>query len=407
MTTDINSFDSIVVGAGFAGAVAARELAERAGEKVLVLESRDHIGGNCYDEPDKYGILVHVYGPHIFHTNSERAYKYLSRFTEWIDYSHEVVAKVGDEEIPVPFNLNTLRQVFPEDADELEALLIETFGEGARVPILKLREAEDERLRKIADYVYRNIFLKYTMKQWGKKPEEIDPSVSGRVPVVISHDNRYFQDKWQGMPKEGFTRLFERLLDHEGITVKTGVDAGSFIKIEGDRIMVHDDAPSDEGSTSKRMTSETRDYREFTGKVIYTGLLDELFDCRYGRLPYRSLRFEVECRDEDRFQSHGVVNYTVSEDFTRISEFKYLTGQLDLHGTTIMREYPFAYSGAEGEVPYYAINNPENDALYARYKELADQVGLIPLGRLAEYKYYNIDAIVDHALEVMDGLIDN
>ncbi len=380
MTTDVNSYDSIVVGAGFAGAVAARELAERGGEKVLVLESRDHIGGNCYDEPDKYGILVHVYGPHIFHTNSERAYKYLSRFTEWIDYSHEVVAKVGDEEIPVPFNLNTLRQVFPEDADELEALLIETFGEGARVPILKLREAEDERLQKIADYVYRNIFLKYTMKQWGKKPEEIDPSVSGRVPVVISHDNRYFQDKWQGMPKEGFTKLFERLLDHEGITVMTGVDAGSFIKIE--------------------------DERKFTGKVIYTGLLDELFDCRFGRLPYRSLRFEVECRDEDRFQSHGVVNYTVSEDFTRISEFKHMTGQLDLHGTTIMREYPFAYSGAEGEVPYYAINNPENDALYARYKELADQVGLIPLGRLAEYKYYNIDAIVDHALEVMDGLIE-
>ncbi len=382
MTKDINSFDSIVVGAGFAGAVAARELAERGSEKVLVLESRDHIGGNCYDEPDKYGILVHVYGPHIFHTNSERAYKYLSRFTEWIDYSHEVVAKVGDEEIPVPFNLNTLRQVFPEDADELEALLIETFGEGARVPILKLREAEDERLQKIADYVYRNIFLKYTMKQWGKKPEEIDPSVSGRVPVVISHDNRYFQDKWQGMPKEGFTKLFERLLDHEGITVKTGVDAGSFIN------------------------TKPGDYQAFTGKVIYTGLLDELFDCRFGRLPYRSLRFEVECRDEDRFQSHGVVNYTVSEDFTRISEFKHLTGQLDLHGTTIMREYPFAYSGAEGEVPYYAINNPENDALYARYKELADQVGLIPLGRLAEYKYYNIDAIVDHALEVMDGLIE-
>ena len=407
MKTDINNFDSIVVGAGFAGAVAARELAERGGEKVLVLESREHIGGNCYDEPDKYGILVHVYGPHIFHTNSDRAYEYLSRFTDWIDYSHEVVAKVGDEEIPVPFNLNTLRQVFPEEADELETLLIETFGEGARVPILKLREAEDERLQKIADYVYRNIFLKYTMKQWGKKPEEIDPSVSGRVPVVISHDNRYFQDKWQGMPKEGFTRLFERLLDHEGITVKTGVDAGSFIRIN-EHILVRNEASRDIASGEEvPVTTEDGNYQEFTGKVIYTGLLDELFDCRYGRLPYRSLRFDVECRDEDRFQSHGVVNYTVSEDFTRISEFKYLTGQLELHGTTIMREYPFAYTGAEGEVPYYAINNPENDALYARYRELADQVGLIPLGRLAEYKYYNIDAIVDHALEVMDGLLDS
>ena len=404
MTTDVNCFDSIVVGAGFAGAVAARELAERGGEKVLVLESRDHIGGNCYDEPDKYGILVHVYGPHIFHTNSERAYKYLSRFTEWIDYSHEVVAKVGDEEIPVPFNLNTLRQVFPEDADELEALLIKTFGEGARVPILKLREAEDERLRKIANYIYRNIFLKYTMKQWGKKPEEIDPFVSGRVPVVISHDNRYFQDKWQGMPKDGFTGLFEKLLDHEGITVKTGVDAGLLIKIEDDRILVCGGVPDGCGRDNAP-ASKASDMKEFSGKVIYTGLLDELFECRFGRLPYRSLRFEVESRDEDRFQSHGVVNYTVSEDFTRISEFKHLTGQMDLHGTTIMREYPFAYSGAEGEVPYYAINNPENDALYARYKELADRVGLIPLGRLAEYKYYNIDAIVDHALEVTDGLV--
>ena len=405
-------YDTIVVGAGFAGAVAARELAERGGEKVLVLESRDHVGGNCYDEPDRYGILVHVYGPHIFHTNSERAYKYLSRFTDWIDYSHEVVARVGDEEIPVPFNLNTLRQVFPEDADELEALLVSTFGEGARVPILKLREAEDERLRKIADYVYQNIFLKYTMKQWGKKPEEIDPSVSGRVPVVISHDDRYFQDRWQGMPKDGYTALFEKMLDHEGITVKTGVDAHDRISIDGDKIWVDDalfsgeagagvDRPAggDAGLVAERHMSE------FRGRIIYTGLPDEFFDCRFGRLPYRSLKFDVEHVDKDRFQSHAVVNYTVSEDFTRISEFKLMTGQEELSGTTIMREYPFAYTGGEGEIPYYAINNPENDALYARYKELADQAGVILLGRLAEYKYYNIDAIVDHALEVADGLI--
>ena len=406
---DISGYDTLVIGAGFAGAVVARELAERAGEKVLVVEARDHVGGNCYDEPDEHGILIHVYGPHIFHTNSERAYTYLSRFTEWIDYSHEVVAKVGDTEIPVPFNLNTLHQVFGDEADELETLLKDTFGEGARVPILKLREADDDRLKKIADYVYENIFLKYTMKQWGKKPEEIDPSVSGRVPVVISHDNRYFQDKWQGMPKEGYTKLFERMLDHENITVMTGVDAREMIGdvIAGGAQTAGATAGVNAGPAADGSAVVSGAESPVAGKrIIYTGPLDELFDCRYGRLPYRSLRFDLEYLEQDCFQSHGVVNYTVSEDFTRITEFKYLTDQLDLDGTTIMREYPFAYEGNEGEIPYYAINTPENDALYAKYKALADEAGLIPLGRLAEYKYYNIDGIVDRALEVADSLID-
>ena len=386
----MSSYDTIIVGAGFAGAVVARELAERGGEQVLVLDSRDHIGGNCYDVADEHGILIHQYGPHIFHTNIERVYTYLSRFTEWFDYRHEVVARVGDKEIPVPFNLNTLEQVFGDEASELEKLLIDRFGEGARVPILTLREAEDERLKKIADYVYENIFLKYTMKQWGKTPEEIDPAVSGRVPVVLSRDNRYFGDMYQGMPKRGYTELFERLLDHPGIRLKLGTNARDLLEFSpGSQTPIHWKGEA------------------FMGKVIFTGAIDELFDCRYGRLPYRSLRFDFEHKDEDRFQSHGVVNYTVSEEFTRITEFKYLTDEWDKAGTTIVREFPFAYSGAADEIPYYAINNPENDALYEKYRALAEECGLTLLGRLAEYTYYNIDAIVDRALTVAEELMDD
>ncbi len=237
--------------------------------------------------------------------------------------------------------------------------------------------------------MYQNIFLKYTMKQWGKSPEEIDPSVSGRVPVVLSTDNRYFMDTYQGMPRDGYTPLFEKLLDYPGIRLKLSTDATDLLEFDP------------ESDTPIRWKGEV-----FEGKVIFTGAIDELFGCRYGRLPYRSLRFDFEHFDKDVFQSHGVVNYTVSEDFTRITEFKYLTGETDKAGTTIVREYPFAYTGAEGEIPYYAINNPENDALYAKYKKLADDCSLTLLGRLAEYKYYNIDAIVDRALDVAKELMD-
>ncbi len=381
-------YDSIVIGSGFAGAVAARELAEQKGQRVLVVDSRSHIGGNCYDRPDEYGILIHQYGPHIFHTNSERVYRYLSRFTEWYEYRHEVVGNIYGRELPIPFNLNTLEMVYGERAPHLERLLVENFGEGARVPILELMNHEDAELQEIAQYVYENIFLKYTMKQWGKSPKEIDPAVSGRVPVLLSRDNRYFQDKYQGLPLHGFTPLFEKMLDFEGIDVRLDCEAKTVLTIapEAEHPVLFEGAP-------------------FTGNVIFTGALDELFDCRFGRLPYRSLRFDFEHFDRQFYQSHGVVNYTVSEDFTRITEFKYLSGQLDLPGTTIVREYPMPYQGGGGEIPYYAINNEENDGLFARYKEL---VGRIPnfylLGRLAEYKYYNIDAIVERALDLAGNL---
>ena len=377
-------FDSVIIGAGVAGCVAARDLAE-SGRKVLVLEQRDHIGGNCYDEKDEHGILIHKYGPHIFHTKEQKAYDYLSRFTDWYAFGHEVVANVHGKLIPVPFNLNTLHMVYEQEkADALEKKLIDAFGLESRVPILKLREHEDPEIREIADYVYENIFLHYTMKQWGQTPEQIDPAVTGRVPVLISHDNRYFQEPWQGMPLHGYTLMFEKMLDHENITVEIGVDARSRVTFS-------------EGSVSL-------DGQAFTGDVIYTGPLDELFDCRFGRLPYRSLRFDFEYYDKPDYQGHSVVNYTVSEDFTRITEFKYLTGQ-KAEGTTIVKEYPFAYTGAEGEIPYYSIANAANQKLYEQYRGLVEHIPNVwLLGRLAEYKYYNIDAMVLKALELTDKI---
>ena len=377
-------FDSVIIGAGVAGCVAARNLAE-SGRKVLVLEQRDHIGGNCYDEKDEHGILIHKYGPHIFHTKEQKAYDYLSRFTDWYAFGHEVVANIHGKLIPVPFNLNTLHMVYEQEkADALEKKLIDAFGLESRVPILKLREHEDPEIREIADYVYENIFLHYTMKQWGQTPEQIDPAVTGRVPVLISHDNRYFQEPWQGMPLHGYTLMFEKMLDHENITVEIGVDARSRVTFS-------------EGSVSL-------DGQAFTGDVIYTGPLDELFDCRFGRLPYRSLRFDFEYYDKPDYQGHSVVNYTVSEDFTRITEFKYLTGQ-QAEGTTIVKEYPFAYTGAEGEIPYYSIANEANQKLYEQYRGLVEHIPNVwLLGRLAEYKYYNIDAMVLKALELTDKI---
>lgn len=380
-------YDAIVIGAGIAGAAAARILAEEQGKRVLVLEKKDHIGGNCYDGEDEAGILVHWYGPHIFHTDDEEVYQWLSRFTEWRSFGHEVVARVGERLLPVPFNLNTLKLVYGEEkAASLEKKLTDAFGFGARVPILKLREQQDPELRDIADYVYENVFLRYTMKQWGQTPEEIDPAVTGRVPVVISYDNRYFSDRYQGVPAGGFTLMFEKMLDHPNIEVRRKTNAKDVLSIDEE---------------AGRLFFEGEEYG---GAVIYTGPADELFDCRFGRLPYRSLRFDFEHYEREDYQGHSVVNYTVSEDYTRITEFKHLTGQ-KAEGTTIVKEYPFAYTGAEGEIPYYAIMNEENNTLYQKYADLAGKINrFYLLGRLAEYKYYNIDAMAARAAALARSL---
>lgn len=380
-------YDSIVVGSGIAGCTVARQLAEKGNRRVLVIEKRNHIGGNCYDCLEEHGILIHLYGPHIFHTSMEDVYEFLSRFTTWKHFEHRVVAKVQDQLLPVPFNLNTLHMVYePQKAAKLEKKLIDTYGEGSKVPIMELQKSEDEDIQGIASFVYQNIFLQYTMKQWGQTPEEISPEVTGRVPVLISHDDRYFTDRYQGVPEHGYTRMFDNLLDHPNITLMTETDCMEVLSFCENEICF-------EGIP-------------FCGELVYTGALDELFSCCYGHLPYRSLDFRFEHYEQESFQGHSVVNYTVSEDFTRITEFKYLTGQTNTEGTTIVKEYPFAYSGKEGEIPYYAILNEENRVLYEKYKRKTLQYSnFYLLGRLAEYQYYNIDVMTKKALELADSII--
>ena len=313
--------DTLIIGCGFAGASVARKLAEQ-NEHVRIIEKRNHIGGNCYDCFDQYGILVHQYGPHIFHTNSEEVYEFLSQFTSWYNYSHEVVGNVYGKIIPIPFNLNTLNIVFGEEkGNALKKELVNAYGMNARVPILELQKSSSKGIQEVAEYVYENIFLKYTMKQWNQKPEEVDKSVTARVPVLLSYDNRYFQDKYQGMPLYGYTKLFERMLVHPLIQVDLGIDAKDVLSFDFDKNKIYVDG------------------KEFKGKIIFTGAIDELFDCRLGRLPYRSLEFKFEHYNQEFYQQKGVVNYTVSEDYTRITEFKYLTGQ-ESSSTTIIKEYP-------------------------------------------------------------------
>ncbi len=381
-------YDMIVVGAGFAGAVCARRLAESAGFRVAVLERRDHIAGNAYDRLDDAGILVHEYGPHIYHTFDERVHNFLSRFTKWTDYEHRVLANIDGTLMPVPFNHTSLLLAFDEiHGEELYQKLVETFGENKKVPIMELRKKNDPGLAAVAAYVYEKVFLHYTMKQWGQTPDEIDPSVTGRVPVFIGDDDRYFpQAPYQGMPADGYTALFERMLDHDLIDVFVGVDARDIFEITETNINVCG--------------------RCYGGEVIYTGPLDELFDLDLGALPYRTLDMVFETLDEDQFQPVGTVNYTTSEDFTRITEFKNMTGQVVPGKTTIMKEYSRAYEPGSGQTPYYAIIDPENRALYERYRERVENLtNFHPVGRLAEYRYYDMDAVTASALDLSDELI--
>lgn len=391
----IEDYDAVVVGSGFAGAVSARQLAEEGGLRVLVIEKRAHIAGNMYDEYDDAGILVHRYGPHIFHTNDNRVFTYLRRFAGWMGYQHHVLADWHGTYLPVPFNKNSMEIAFGEEkAAHLIEKLIETFGDERKVTINELRAQEDPELAEVADFVYNNVFLYYTQKQWGLTPEEVDPSVTARVPVFISRDNRYFQDAYQGMPLRGYTDLFEQMLDHDNITVCLNTEAESVFDL------VFENGAEDAGLAAIKLHG-----KEFTGPIVYTGPLDELFLARFGRLPYRSLDFVYETYDEEYKLPCGTVNFTVSEDYTRITEFKHLTHQ-KAPRTTIMKEYPRAYTDPTTQTPYYAIINDENNAHYERYRKLTETLpNFYPLGRLAEYRYYNMDKIVGLALDLSKEII--
>ncbi len=360
--------DVLVVGAGFAGSVVAERMAA-AGRKVLVMDRREHIGGNAYDEPDSRGILIHRYGPHIFHTNSKEVFDYLSRFTGWRPYEHRVLAQVEGQLLPIPINLDTVNRLYGLSLDE-EGL--KAYFEKVRDPRPEIRTSEDVIVNTVGWDLYRKFYQGYTRKQWGLDPSELFASVASRVPVRTNRDDRYFTDTYQAMPEEGYTVMFARMLDNPKITVALG-----------------------------------EDYREARGKVrarhiVYTGPVDEYFDCCYGKLPYRSLTFEHEQRaGVERYQEVGTVNYPNDHAYTRITEFKHLTGQKH-PDTAIVREYP----QASGD-PYYPIPRPENDLLYRKYRELAEKERDVSfVGRLAQYRYYNMDQVVGAALSAARGILE-
>jgi len=385
--------DAIVVGSGFAGSVLAERLANVLNKKVLVIEKRNHIAGNMYDYERK-GIFIHKYGPHIFHTNDKEILDYLSQFTKWVSYQHKVLGIIDGEKIPIPFNLNSLYALLPlEYAKKLEKKLIENFGYGVKIPILELKrkakEIKDKDLEFLADFIFEKVFLNYTRKQWEEEPENL-LGVTERVPILISKDDRYFQDKYQFMPKDGYTKMFERMLNSRNIKILLNTDYKEVVDIDFEKGKVYLFG------------------KEFEGIFIYTGMIDYFFNYKYGKLPYRSLRFEFEEIDKEFYQDVAVENYPNNYDFTRITEFKHFYKDIyniNINKTIIAKEYPEKYT-SENE-PYYPIPKKENLDKYEKYKNEVEKlnnkfknVKFYFVGRLAEYKYYNMDIVVKRALDI-------
>jgi UDP-galactopyranose mutase len=359
-------YDYLIVGAGFSGAVLAERLASQAGKRVLLCDKRNHVGGNAYDFYDAAGVLIHKYGPHIFHTNSERIFSYLSQFTQWRHYEHKVLAHVDGQLLPFPINLDTVNRLYGWNLTSAE---LERYLAGVAEKRPHCCTSEDAVVSKIGRALYERFFKQYTLKQWGLDPSQLDASVAARVPARLDREDRYFLDRFQFMPLHGYTRMFDAMLAHPNIHVALGADY--------------------------RDVKEEIDARE----VIYTGPVDEYFAYCYGRLPYRSIRFELATHEREVFQPGPVVNYPNDHAYTRITEFKYLTGQRH-PSTTVVYEFP----NDEGD-PYYPVPRPENAELYRKYKALADATpGVHFCGRLGTYRYYNMDQCVGQALALFDEL---
>ncbi len=383
--------DIVIVGAGFAGAVMAERFANL-GKKVLLIEKRNHIAGNMYDYLDDNQVLRHEYGPHIFHTNSKEVVDYLSNFTSWYDYKHCVKGYVNGILCPIPFNFESIDLCFEENkAKRLKQILIDTYGEDKQIPILTLKENENDEIKELADFIFENVFLHYTMKQWGLKPDEIDPNVTARVPVRLSYEDGYFADTYQIMPEHGYTAIFENMLKHDNIEVCLNTEAKERLSLDADTNSIYLDG------------------EKFEGQVIFTGAVDDLFNYELGDLPYRSLDFDVQTK-EGIYQEVATVNYPTPKDvhgFTRISEYKLFNPNQSLEKTTIAIEYPLAYDrlADKGNIPYYPIFTQDNQKKYEAYVSLAKQFPQIHLlGRLAEYKYYNMDAIILRALQMFEEI---
>ncbi|KYO66931.1 UDP-galactopyranose mutase [Thermovenabulum gondwanense] len=380
-------FNYIIIGSGFAGSVIAERIANVLNQNVLIIEKRNHIGGNCYDYKDENNIIIHKYGPHLFHTDYKEVFNYLSNFTDWQLFQHKVLAFIDGKKVPIPFNLSSLYEVFPKTlAEKLEIKLLGRYNYNSKVPILDLLKEEDQDLRFLANYIYEKVFKNYTAKQWELKPEELDPQVTARVPICISRDNRYFTDKYQAVPKEGYTKIFERMLNHPNIKIMLNTDFKEVLSIDFETKKIYFIGI------------------EFKGKLIFTGMIDELFNFRYGYLPYRSLDLKFETVDKEYYQEAPVVNYPNDYDFTRITEFKHIHPTKS-EKTIILKEYPKAYQ-PNRDIPYYPVFTKENQELYNRYKEEAEKFNkLIIIGRLAEYRYYDMDDIIKRALDFFDYMI--
>ncbi|HEV2209351.1 MAG TPA: UDP-galactopyranose mutase [Verrucomicrobiae bacterium] len=359
LLSKVDCFDYLIVGAGYAGSVLAERLARGSGKQVLLVDRRAHIGGNAYDHYNDDGVLVHKYGPHIFHTNSKEVFDYLSRFTDWRQYQHKVRASVDGQLVPIPINLDTINQLY---GLSLNSFQMEEFLASRAESRDQIRTSEDVVVSKVGRELYEKFFRGYTRKQWGLDPSELDAQVTARVPTRTNRDDRYFTDTYQCMPKHGFTRMFASMLDHPNIKILLNTDY--------------------------RELRDALPYRE----LIYTGPVDEFFDYQFGKLPYRCLEFKHETLNQPQFQPVAVVNYPNDCEFTRITEFKHLTGQ-EHPKTSIVYEFP----RADGDA-YYPIPRRENTDIYQQYQVLANQAGVHFVGRLATYKYYNMDQVVAQAL---------
>lgn len=362
----------LIVGTGISGSTIAN-LAANEGHDVTIIDRKDHIAGNCHDARDCNNIMIHTYGSHIFHTSEKKVWDFLSGFTSFNTYMHKVIGLIDGIETTIPFNFNTLHDVFPDYlADRIEKKLLDNFQYNTKIPIMKFMEQDDEDIRFLAEYVYEKIFLHYTSKQWGKSPDQVDGAVTARVPIYLSKDDRYFQDIYQGIPLNGYTAMIGKMLAHPKIEVKlntefTDIDASSF------------------------------------DHVFYTGAIDEYFGYRYGELPYRSVHFRMETYDREHYQAGAVVNYPCNYDFTRVHEYKYyLNDRSDK--TVIAKEYSEQYVRGKNE-RYYPIPGKENEELYAKYLELASEIkNLHFLGRLGDYRYYDMDKAVLRAMNLYDEI---
>lgn len=359
-------FDYLIVGAGFAGSVIAERLASKANKKVLIIDKRDHIAGNAFDHYNKDGILVHKYGPHIFHTNSKEVFDYLGQFTEWRPYEHRVLGSVDGQLVPIPINLDTINKLYGLN---LCSDQVEDFFKSKAVTVERVKTSEDVVISKVGKELYEKFFKGYTKKQWDLDPSELDASVTARVPTRTNRDSRYFTDTYQAMPLLGYTEMFRRMLSHPNIKIMLNAD-----------------------------------YKEIVNHIphktlIFTGPIDSYFDYCYGKLPYRSIDFQFETLDQETFQPTGTVNYPNDQPYTRITEFKYLTGQKNPK-TSIVYEYP----KADGD-PYYPIPRAENNEIYKKYQLLAATTPNVYFtGRLGTYKYYNMDQVVAQSLTLFKKL---